>query len=189
MERLLVPGLNHLLKHQEWALARLRTQAGARIRIEAGALRFGLGIDEHGRFAAAPAPDPVDVVLTLPPDVPLKLLLGRENLFSAMRLSGSVDTAEALAFVFRNLAWDIEADLATLVGDIAAHRLTRFGRALGTSLTAALKRSSENIVEYFAENEGSPLVSRNAMSSFTSELAELSADLLRLEKRVATLQR
>ncbi len=186
MERLLVPVLNHLLRHEEWAARRLRAHAGAQISIEAGALRLGLGIDEQGRFKLAENPDTPDVVLTLPADVPIKLLFDRENLFSSVHLAGSVDLAETLAFVFRNLSWDVEADLASLVGDIAAHRLTRFGRTLGTALSSAVKRSGESLVEYIAEDSGT-LISGAEMTAFNSKLASLCDDLARLEKRVAGL--
>jgi len=187
MERLLVPLLNHLLRQEEWAATRLRAHAGGRISIEAGALRLGLGIDEQGRFSLATNQQAPDVVLTLPADVPLKLLFDRENLFSSVRLAGSVDLAETLAFVFRNLSWDVEADLASLVGDIAAHRLTRFGRTLGTALSSAVKRSGENLVEYIAEESGT-LISGSEMMAFNSTLADLRDDLARLEKRVAGLR-
>jgi ubiquinone biosynthesis protein UbiJ len=103
---------------------------------------FALGDDE----------ETADVVLTLPSDVPAKLLLDRDALFASVKLSGSADLAESLAFVFRNLSWDIEEDLASVLGDIPARRLAITGAQLGNQLQNGVKRIAENIAEFATED-------------------------------------
>lgn len=186
MERLFAPLLNHLLADQTWATTRLKRHAGAQALIEGGPFKLLLEVDASGHFVAGAARAMPDVTLNLPADFPFKLLLEREQLFSSVRLSGSVDFAETLAFVFRNLEWDVEADLAKLFGDIVAHRMVRLGRALGQALTQAVKRTGENIAEYVGEESGLLATNRD-LQEFSSGVAALRDDLARLEKRVAKL--
>lgn len=182
----LVAALNHLLKHETWATTRLRKHAGATARIEGGPLRITLKIDDHGLFTADSPAEQADVVISLPADLPVLLLLEREQLFSSVRLSGSVDLAETLGFVFRNLSWDVEADLAAIIGDIAAHRLVRFGRSLGLGLVDALRRTGVNITEFVREESGLA-VSAEELVRFQDGVATLRDDLARLEKRIGRL--
>jgi ubiquinone biosynthesis accessory factor UbiJ len=107
-------------------------------------------------------------------------------LFAGIRLAGSADIAEALAFVFRNLRWDVEEDLARFVGDIPARRLSLLGqsswlgnRRNGSPLTA-------NLAEYVSE-EAQFVVPAREVSGFASEIDRLRDDLARLEKRVQRL--
>jgi hypothetical protein len=70
--------------------------------------------------------------------MPAKLLLDRDALFASVKLSGSADLAECLAFVFRNLGWDIEEDLASVLGDIPARRLALTGHISGINCRTVL---------------------------------------------------
>ncbi|MDT9145970.1 hypothetical protein RSW78_25420, partial [Escherichia coli] len=89
-----------------------------------------------------------------------------------------------LAFVFRNLEWDVEADLARVVGDIAAHRLTRFGAGLFDGLREAFRRTVQNVAEYATEE--TPLVApRRDIAAFCADVDTLRDDVARLEKRIA----
>jgi hypothetical protein len=76
----------------------------AQLQISAGAIQIQLSIDECGMFALGDDDGIADVVLTLPSDAPAKLLLDQDALFASVKLSGSADLAECLAFVFRNWA-------------------------------------------------------------------------------------
>lgn len=188
MERMFTPVLNHLLQHEDWASARLRRHAGTQVLIEGGPIRLVLDIDPSGRFTAgSPARRP-DVTLSLPEDFPFRLLLDREQLFSSVRLAGSVDLAETLAFVFRNLEWDAEADIAKVSGDIIAHRVVRWGKALSQALTQALVRTGQNLHEYMV-GESEWLVANTDLVSFSNEVGAVRDDLARLEKRIALLER
>ncbi|MDP3538290.1 MAG: hypothetical protein Q8S26_06250 [Azonexus sp.] len=186
-EGLIFSGLNHLLDGEPWAQERLRPLAGAQALIESGPLSLHLRIDEYGRFVAGDKGFSPDVIVTLPADAPIKFLLDREGLLSSVKLSGSVDLAEALAFVFRNLSWDVEADLAGVIGDIPARRLSTFGGKLGVQLQAGANRLAENLVEYSTE-DSDLLVPNRDVEAFGKEVNILRDDLARLEKRVSRLQ-
>ena len=185
IRHLVIRGLNHLVSSEHWAQEKLRSQAGAQVLVDGGMFRLGLGIDETGLFHASAGNSP-DVTLTVPADAAFRLLFDRDRLFTSVRLEGSVDTAETLGFVFRNLQWDVEADLAAVIGDIAAHRLTRFGRSLASSLQAAVRKTAENVAEYAVEDSAF-LPAQRDVSEFGSAVSQLRDDVARLEKRLSHL--
>lgn len=187
IEPLVLPVLNHLLAGEAWATERLRPFAGAQVAIDAGPLlALRLGIDEHGNFRAGdPAATP-NVTIALPADLPLRLLVNRSKLFSDAKLSGSVDLAETLAFVFRNLEWDVEADLAKFLGDIPARRLALFGAGFVRQARDGAVRVARNVTEYATEDSDLITPPRD-LAVFCDEVSVLRDDLARLEKRIDRL--
>jgi len=185
-QKLIVAALAHLLARESWARERLRPHAGAVVRIEGGPLALALRIDEHGMLLASEAAGEADVTLSLPADAPLRLLLDRQSLFAGIHLAGSADIAEALAFVFRNLRWDVEEDLARFVGDIPARRLGMLGDRLSREIREGSRRLAANVAE-FASEEAGIVVSAREVSSLVSAIDRLRDDLARLEKRVQRL--
>ena len=186
VERVLVPALNHLIQKESWAKERLRPFSGAQLQISAGAIQIQLSIDECGMFALGDDDGIADVVLTLPSDVPAKLLLDRDALFASVKLSGSADLAESLAFVFRNLSWDIEEDFASVLGDIPARRLAIAGAQLGNQLQNGVKRITENIAE-FATEDSKLVAPKREIYAFCQSIDQLRDDAARLEKRIKQL--
>lgn len=186
LTRALLPALNHVLKGESWAREKLRPHAGAQIRLLGGLFDLQLGVDEQGYFLPGTSAAPADVTLTLPDDLPLRLLTQRDSLFSSVKLAGSVELAETLGFVFRNLSWDVEADLAQMIGDIAAHRLVRLGRSLADNLRNGLQRTGENLAEFLGEESGMA-VAREEIANFTQSVSTLRDDVARLEKRLRGL--
>lgn len=186
LENLIHHALNHLLREENWALERLRPYSGSQVLVTAGPINLTLRVDEHGLFVPADSNLPVDVVLTLPADAPVKLLLDRSSLFSSVKLSGSADFAESLAFVFRNLRWDVESDLAAILGDIPARRLTKIGAHLKTQVLESVARTARNVVE-FATEDSSLLAAPRDIQAFGKAIDNLRDDTARLEKRVKLL--
>lgn len=178
--------LNHLVAGEPWAAERLRTFAGQHLLIEAGPLRIPLALAGDGQFTESLDGSTPDVTITLPADFPALLLVDRSKVFASAKLAGSADFAEALAFVFRNLRWDVEADIAALVGDIAARRLVQAGRHLHAWQSDALSRAGANLSEYLSE-ESELIVPARELSRFTQEVSALRDDLARLEKRLQRL--
>lgn len=179
--------LNHLIQGESWAQARLIAHSGAQVTIDSGVFTVSLGIDEHGLFHEADRVRQPDVSITLPADVPFRLLFDRNSLFSSVKLGGSADIAESLAFVLRNLRWDAEADLARLVGDIPARRLALLGRDIGVGIQQAIGRTAENFSEYATEESGM-LAPNWAVADFGKAVNTLRDDLARLEKRISRFQ-
>lgn len=183
-----VSALNHLLTGESWARERLRHFAGHHARLVSGPLRLDLAVDGEGYFRAADRPDDVlpAVTIELPADAPFRFLTDRNSVFAAARISGTADFAETLAFVFRNLRWDVEEDLARVVGDIAAHRLVRIGRTFLGWQRRAGRNLAANAAEYLGEESG-VLVPQREMARFRAEIEALREELARLESRISRL--
>ena len=179
--------VNHLLAGEDWARQRLSPFAGQTARLEFGALTLPLAINADGLFVAAGGNAPADVTITLPADAPLRALTDRESLFTAARLAGSAQLAENLGFVFRNLRWDAESDLARVVGDIAAHRLVAVGNGLLRWHQQQAFNLAANLAEYFTEEK--PSIARQGdVADFCAEVTRLPDELARLEARIAALE-
>ncbi|MBS1190642.1 MAG: hypothetical protein H6R10_2434 [Rhodocyclaceae bacterium] len=180
-----VAALNHLLAGEGWARERLRPFAGQHARLVGGPVRLDLAVDGEGYFrrleqigGEAPA-----VTIELPADAPFRLLFDRQSIFAAARLSGAADFTETLAFVFRNLRWDVEEDLSKVVGDIAAHRLARAGQAFFGWQKQAAANLVANTAEYLSEESGL-VASKREVVRLGAEIEALRADAERLEKRL-----
>ena len=179
--------INHLLAGEDWARQQLSPFVGQTARLEFGALALPLAISADGLFVAAGRDAPADVTITLPADAPLRALTDRESLFTAARLAGSAQLAENLGFVFRNLRWDVEADLSRVVGDIAAHRLVAVGSRVASWQRQQAFNLAANVAEYFTEE--SPSIARQRdVAGFCAQVADLPQQLDRLEARIAALE-
>jgi ubiquinone biosynthesis protein UbiJ len=186
MWQVAIRGLNHLVRGESWAQERLRQHAGARLVVEAGWVNLGLAIDDHGFFRECDTATPPDVTVTLPADSAMGALLDRDKLFAAVKLGGSAEVAECLAFVFRNLKWDAEGDLAGIIGDIPARRLAILGQAALSEIKGGLAKATGNITEYVVEDSGM-LLSERELAGFGADVNCLSDDVARLEKRISGL--
>lgn len=186
LNRLIVMPLNHLLEHAPWAAERLRQHTGGVVQIQGGGVAVSMQIDSDGYLRAFEGNKPPDVCIDLPADFLLRAAVDRNSLTSAARLSGMADLAETFAFVFRNLRWDVEADLAHLLGDIPARRLAMAGNAVLAGLQNSTRRLADNLSEYATEDSGL-LASPSLLKKFVGEVDVLRDDLARLEKRLQRL--
>lgn len=179
--------LNHLLQAEGWALARLKPFAGQHARFELGPLAQSFVVAGDGSLHACSESASAAVTVRLPDDAPLRLLKDRASLFGSARIAGSADFAEALGFVARNLRWDIEADLARAIGDIAAHRVVGGGRRVAAGVADGLNRISANLGEFAAE-ERAPVIGTAEAATLRLGLASLSDEMARLEARIDRLR-
>lgn len=186
LNRVAVRALNHVLERTPWAQRRLQPFAGRTARLEARPLRLTLSVSADGGIETAVGGGEPDVTIRLPDNAPLLWLTDRKAVFGSAHLAGAADFAEALAFVFRNIEWDLEADLAEVVGDLAAHRLTTTGQRVAAWQAATLRRVAANLGEYLLEEEAA-VVRRAEVESFCGEVNRLRDDLVRLEKRLGRL--
>lgn len=125
---------------------------------------------------------------------PLGLLaLGADTPDSALqRRDLEIRGDTELAQKFRELALllrpDLEETLSELIGDVAAHRIGRFGRmAWGWTRKAAVT-AAENVAEYLG-HEKRDLVPRNEGEQFLRDVDALRENVDRLEARIALLMR
>lgn len=186
MQTLPAPALlavNHLLTQAAWAREKLKPFAGHTANISMPPFEAAFLVGEDG-LLAQPTDDAVpEVSISLPATAPLLALQGPDVLMRAARLEGSIDFAEALGFVIRNLRWDAEEDLSKLVGDIAAHRIVGTAQTFVGWQQQAAQNLTENFAEYFTQ-EQAMIATRAAIDTHTREIDILRDDVARLEKRI-----
>lgn len=187
-DRVFLVALNHLLEGADWARARLAPFAGRRAKIEMPPLVFGFEIDAAGRLWQNPDPAVTDVVIRLPADTPFLLPQGLGKVMAAASVEGNAEFATELSFIFRNLRWDAEEDLAQLVGDIAAHRLMQGAGRFMTWQQQAAANLAANVAEYLTL-ENPLLVAHTEVLALRAGIAQLDAALSGAERRLAALAR
>ena len=186
----LIAAINHLLGQASWAREKLAPFAGHAAQIKLPPFEAAFLIGDDGCIcsptdANAAAAEP-EVIIALPATAPLLALQGKDAVMRAARIEGSAEFAEALGFVIRNLRWDVEEDLSTVVGDIAAHRIVSGTREFAAWQQQAAQNLAENLAEYFTEEQ--PLIARRAaIADFSTEVDRLRDDVARLEKRLQRL--
>lgn len=181
-----LPAINHLLTQQDWARRRLADHTGTSVRFSAPPVSMRCMIVDDGLLATSPEGVDDDVVIEMPLEELSAVTRGTEALMAQVRITGNADVADTLSFVFRNLRWDREADLARLFGPILGRRLHLGARRCERALPEAGKRLAGNVGEYLV-HEGAMLVARDAMEDHIAAVRHLRDDLARLEQRVARL--
>lgn len=177
--------LNRLLDADPQARERLAPFAGETVELRAAplpGLRFV--ILPGGRIEAggeAPA-----LVISLGPAAAAAWLRGEEHFMRSVDVAGDARLASEVMVLLRHLRWDAEEDLAKVVGDVAAHRLTDLARSFAAWQVDAARRLAEAFADYAVE-EKRLLVSRRDLAYFSSEVARLRDAVERLDKRVRRL--
>lgn len=181
--------LNHLLAGESWARQRLAAFAGKTVRLQFGGDRaIGITIGETGLLeGGGDLTQSASVSVTLPVDAPARLLVDRASLFSSATIAGSVELAETLGFVFRNLRWDVEYDLSQIVGDILARRGVQFARQFVDWQRRSAERLALATADYLT-GEAATVARRSEVEAFCSEVDSLRDDLARLEKRLQRVE-
>lgn len=185
--------INHLLAQEPWAQRILASHAGKVACFDGGAVKLSWQVSPDGLLQVPPA-DADENVVNVPnvtirvnlADLPL-IAQNRERAFSYVKIDGDADFANAISQVSQDLRWDAEHDLSKLVGDIAAVRLVSGGNALVAGLRSTHKKLTENLAEYFLE-EQPMLVRPQAVSDFTNDVTRLRDDVERLAKRINKLK-
>lgn len=131
--------LNHILMQEPEAQSRLARKKGSVIHVRWGRFFLAVGLTPAGlteRAAPESAPDLILSVEAQPPwEVARQVLAGHRP---AVQIEGDVQLAAELAWLADNLRWDVEEDLARVLGDVAAHGLVEAGRRLLAALRTAL---------------------------------------------------
>jgi ubiquinone biosynthesis protein UbiJ len=185
-EGLIERSLNHLLRQTPGAAEALMRHSGASVRFDLTLAQVDFRIADDGYFSegVVDAPDavirPTAALLTRLP------FFGRDALRDA-DYSGDPALLATLDRVFRQLDWDVEADLAPLVGDIAAHRLHAFGRDALAGLAHTFSALGHNAGEYLVEE--AELMARGVdVDRFNHEVDLLADDVARLDARLNLMQ-
>lgn len=191
LESPFIAALNHLLEAEPWARERLAPHAGAELELRAPplpALRFA--IQSEGRIAPSAAGARPTLLITLKPEALADLVrhgtAGEEILIRAVAIQGDTGLAAEVMTLLRHLRWDAEEDLSKVIGDAAAHRLTRSAGSFFAWQADAARRIAESVMDYAVE-EHRLLVPRAELEALAAANAHLRDDLERLEKRLERL--
>lgn len=185
-ESAFLAALNHLLAGSRWAQVRLSGYAGKSVCLVMPPLQFGFMISTAGSCEATKSELIPDVTIQLPADTPLRLLQGIEQVMADAHVSGNVELATELSFLFRNLHWDAEEDLSHLFGDIPAHRLAQGAKLFFDWHRQMAERLPANITEYLTQ-ENPLLLSTPEFAPFRDDVARLHIELTHLEARCKTI--
>ncbi|TAL79403.1 MAG: hypothetical protein EPN76_02815 [Burkholderiaceae bacterium] len=184
--------LNKLLRREPWASDRLARHSGKTVRFVVGPWVIGLSVQSDGRVQpSSPAVVP-DVTLTIPKErlgqLPRVLRSGDSSAIAEiMRVDGDAGLASVVSDLARELRWDVEDDLARLVGDVAAVRLLDGVRRLTGAARQAGDRLAGNVGEYLTE-ESRMLLARTAFVEWQTRLGIMQQRLAALEHSVAGLE-
>ncbi|MDO9221467.1 MAG: hypothetical protein Q7T90_10610 [Thiobacillus sp.] len=179
-------GLNHLLRQAPGASEALLRHAGASVRFDLTLAQVDFIIAADGYFSEAPIDTPDAVIRPTAALVARLPFFGREALRHA-DYSGDPALLATLDRVFKQLNWDVEADLAPLVGDIAAHRLHTAGRDVLAGIAHTASALGRNASEYIVEE--AELMARGVdVARFNHAVDTLADDTARLEARLNLMQ-
>lgn len=176
--------LNRLLEDEEWAREKLAPFAGDAVEFAFPPLpALRLAIEDDGRVSPAPRDAEPSLLVRLGPDAVSALLRGEEHFMRAVEVSGNAKLAAEVLLLVRHLRWDVEDDLARVVGDVAAHRIVGWARAFGGWQRDALRRLADGTMEYVVE-ERRMLVPRGEFDRHAAVVAQLRDALARFEQRL-----
>jgi ubiquinone biosynthesis protein UbiJ len=179
--------INHLLVREPWARDKLARHAGKVAVFDAGVAAIRLKVAADGMVQAAAQDETAAVTIRARlSDLPL-IARNREQAFSYVQIEGDADFANTISQLGQSLRWEAEEDLAKLIGDVPAVRLTGGVRAAFDAARATQQKLAENLAEYFLE-ENPMLVRPQAVAGFSAEVSRLRDDVERLAKRIERLK-
>ena len=165
IQQLLVPAaarrvtllINHILGAEEVATSRLKTHAGRSIRLHLEGWPSLLPALPELVFTVTPAgllewreddlALPADLTLDVEASNPaLELARSLAGQPPRIRVTGDAALATDMSWLVDNLSWDVQDDLARIVGEVPARELARVGRGLGGALRAVMQQVVQQVV-------------------------------------------
>jgi ubiquinone biosynthesis protein UbiJ len=187
LERPIIAVINHLLSRQPMLCDKLRAHASGVACLDVGAIQLKLAVAADGLFQLAENAEPNVTIRIKPADLP-QVVVNMEKAFSYVTISGDADFARTISEIANELKWEPEEDLAPLVGDIAAVRMTQAARTTLSHAKSGSRKFFENMAEYLLE-ENPTLMYRHSGEKFASDVAVIRDDVERLAKRIASLEK
>lgn len=157
------------------------------VRFDLTLTQLDFRIADDGCLSEAVIDTPDAVIRPTPVLVARLPFFGREALRHA-DYQGDAALLATLDRVFRQLAWDVEADLAPHLGDAAAHRAHVLGRDALAGLSRTVAGLGRQAGEYLVEEV--ELMARGVdVARFNRGVDTLTDDVARLEARLRQLER
>jgi ubiquinone biosynthesis protein UbiJ len=134
--------LNHVLMQEPQAQARLARRQASVIQVRWALFELHWLITPAGLLERADPQRTPDLVLSLDGHTPLQVLRRvLEGQRPPVQIEGDVQLAAEVAWLADNLRWDIEEDLARVLGDVPAHALAQAARRVLQALRPLLARA------------------------------------------------
>jgi ubiquinone biosynthesis protein UbiJ len=133
-QRKLVILLNHVLMQEREAMARLMRQKGRVVQFEWRHISLRLRITPAGLLDVDDSADKPDLSLAiteLSPSTLVQQAMAGDK--PAVRIEGDVQLAAEINWLSQHVRWDMEDDLARLIGDAPASMLAKAARAVGAA--------------------------------------------------------
>ena len=180
--------LNHLLAQNDGALARLAHFAGKTARFDIAPIYFAYTILADGTLRGADTDATADAVCVIAPSLLPRLALHDEKAQADIGIAGDAALLAEILFLSRSLRWDVAKDLSRITGDATAERIVRAVQDKRQQLHDAAASLLKAAVAYCTEEH--PLLARpQQVTVFIKQVANLSNDVARLERRVKQLAR
>jgi len=143
IQRRLVLLINHVLMQEPEAMSRLKRQKGQIVLLQWQQFHFKLLATPAGLLDRSNSEAPADLTLTLTEASPVAMaqtaLRGDKP---ALRIEGDVQLAAEINWLADHLRWDVEEDLARILGDAPANALVQTARRMAAALREFMARRS-----------------------------------------------
>ena len=127
--------LNHVLMQEKEAMDRLLRQRGRVARVQWHSYSMALLVTPAGLFNLAPEGAAPDLQLHVTEASPLALAsVALRGDKPAIRIEGDVQLAAEINWLVDHVRWDLEEDVARLIGDAPAHTLGQVVRKAAQAL-------------------------------------------------------
>ena len=189
----LVRAINHVLKHEEWALRDLKSHHGQVIELvlPIGSMQWQIQDDSLIRLLSEVHPHP-DLVLELDAhsfsalSAPQGTI--KDRAMRAVKITGDAQLAQLIAKLSNQLRWEYEEDLAKIISDAPAHFVCSQAKRFAQATEKAAVDLQGNMVEYLSE-EKKVLLHQRDFVSHKMEIQVVHDAVERLEKRISFLQK
>ena len=144
-QRRIVLLLNHILLQEQEACNRLARQKGRVVLIQWRLFAIKLIATPAGLLDRAPVESKPDLTLALTEESPVALVWAalRQDK-PAVRIEGDVQLAADVNWLVEHVRWDLEEDLAHVIGDAPAHSLGQAARSMAQALRQFLGTGATN---------------------------------------------
>lgn len=135
LQRRLVLTLNHVLQQEPEAQARLKHQAGRVVEARWRVFTVRLQATPAGLLDLGSPMQVPDLTVTVTEDSPFALATGAvRGEKPAIRIEGDVQLAAEVQWLVDHVRWDVEEDLARVLGDAPAHTIGQVLRRVGEAV-------------------------------------------------------
>jgi ubiquinone biosynthesis protein UbiJ len=135
VQQRLVLFLNHVLMQEPEAMARLTRQKGRTARVQWRAYSMALLVTPAGLLNLAPEAAVPDLRLEVTETSPVALArVALRGDKPSIRIEGDVQFAAEINWLVDHVRWDLEEDLARVIGDVPAHTVAQVARKAAQAL-------------------------------------------------------